>query len=127
MAENFTTPPNNPAPIAQTNVVSAPDPQTHSPFWPVLIVFIALLAAHASYIGTDFNEKLQLKRALTEIAPSMPQAARLSKIAEDLGKDLVALAAANDQDAAKIVTEFNITTNRPGTATVMPAPAPAAK
>jgi hypothetical protein len=102
-----------------------PPAQIYSAFFPVMAVVIALAVAHFLYILSDINEHSQLKRARAELAPTLPAAARVTKIAEDLGKDLVVLAAANDAEAAKIVTEFNIKTNRPAAATES-APAAAA-
>jgi hypothetical protein len=124
MSENFPTSV-SPGTPSEPNSTVTPASQTYSAFYPVLAVLIALAAVHASYINSDLKERLQLKRALVELAPTLPQAARITKIAEDLGKDLVTLAGANDAEAAKIVTEFNIKTNRPAAPTAS-APAPAA-
>ena len=97
---------NNP----ETPPTAAP---TYSAFVPTLSVFIALAAVHVVYLFSDLNERAQIKRARAELAPLTGQAARVMKVVDDLSKDLVALAGANDPEAAKIVTEFKIKTNQP--------------
>ncbi len=92
----------------------------YSAFAPILGVFIALAAVHVIYLFSDLNERAQIKRAQAELGPMTGQAARVLKIVDDLSKDLVALAGANDPEAAKIVAEFKIKTNQPA---AKPAPA----
>ena len=86
----------------------------YSAFYPTLAVFIAVAAAHVVYLFADLNERAQIKRARTELAPLASQAARVMKVVDDLSKDLMALAGANNPEAVKIVTDFKIkTTNQP--------------
>ena len=93
---------------------SAPvPPPAYSAFYPLLAVFIALAAVHVVYLFSGLNERAQIKRARTELAPLAGQAARVMKVVDDLSKDLVALAGANDAEAAKIVADFKIKTNQP--------------
>jgi hypothetical protein len=97
---------------------------TYSAFYPTLAVFLALAVVHVVYLFADLNERAQIKRARTELAPLTSQAMRVMKIADDLSKDLIALAGANDPEAAKIVADFKIkTTNQPAAKPAAPPPA----
>lgn len=93
----------------------------YSAFVPTLAVFIALAAVHVIYLFGDLNERAQVKRTHAELAPVTGQAARVMKIVDDLSKDLVALAGANDPEAAKIVADFKIKTNQPAAKPAPPA------
>lgn len=115
--------PDTPEIPVENDAQSAPTPAPapgYSAFYPTLAVFVALAATHVAYIFADLNERVQVKRARAELAPVGAQAARMMKIVDDLSKDLVALAGANDAEAAKIVMDFKIKTNQPS---AKPAPA----
>jgi hypothetical protein len=99
----------------------SPPAPTYSAFLPTLAVFVALAAVHVIYLFGDLNERAQIKRAHAELGPLTGQAARVMKVVDDLSKDLVALAGANDPEAAKIVTEFKIKTNQPASKPAAPS------
>ncbi len=103
-------------PTPETSLESAPlveVTRTYSAFYPVLVGFLMLAVLHAVYVFSDLNERAQVKRARAELNPIAGQAQRVVKVIENLSHDLVALAGANDAEAAKIVADFNIKTNRP--------------
>jgi hypothetical protein len=106
--------PETPENPVESNAETPPAPaRSYSAFYPILVVFIALAAMHVVYLFADLNERAQIKRARAELAPLGSQAARLMKIVDDLRRDLVALAGANNAEAAKIVTDFKLKTNQP--------------
>lgn len=85
----------------------------YSPFWPLAFVFISLIILQSVYIAGDFSDRSQIQRAQAEIAPLLGQAQKITRVLEDLGKELITLANAHNAEAARIVSDLNIKVNEP--------------
>ncbi len=92
---------------------------THSPFWPIFIVFAVLAMLQLLDFKNGIDRRRQIKTARVEISSYLPKAATIEQTVEKVGHDLLALSDGNTNEAAKIVSEFQIRANNP--------PPPAAK
>lgn len=94
--------------------------ENYSPFWICLVVFIAIFATGISQSTALFEQREMVKVAEKNTAQIAEKYKTAQTKIENLAKDLVALSATNE-NAKKIVQEFNIKVNSPLTGTSKPA------
>jgi len=90
--------------------------KTYSPFWPVGFVFATLIFLQAWYVKDDFNQRSQIKAAGAQLKGLVGQAQTINQTTEAVGRELDALAAADSEEAKKIIAEFKIQVNKPAEA-----------
>jgi len=80
----------------------------YSPFWALFGVFVTLTVLQSVYLIEDYREYSRIRVAAAETKIKLAQAQVITKTAEEVGKDLLALAAGKSPEADKIIAEFNI-------------------
>ena len=85
----------------------------YSPCWALGLVFATLIFLQAWYVKDDFNQRSQIKAAGAQLKGLVGQAQTISQTTEAVGRELVALAAADSEEAKKIIAEFKIQINKP--------------
>ena len=86
-------------------------PRLYSPFWAVLAVFLTLIVLQLFSLRQGARDRTQLRATHVSLGGSLTQANTVTLTVERVGQDLLAMAAANNAEAAKIVAEFRIATN----------------
>jgi len=92
----------------QDSSITSARPAIYSPFWALFGVFVTLTVLQSVYLIEDYREHSRLRVAAAETKIKLAQAQVITKTAEAVGKDLLALAAATSPEADKIIAEFNI-------------------
>jgi hypothetical protein len=84
--------------------------KTFSSFWPLLIVFLSILAIQSFHLKSAWEQNEQLKVALNNMTDPVKQAVQIDQTIEGLGKDLYSM---KDSNAAanEIVTNLGIRLN----------------
>ena len=80
----------------------------YSPFWPVLIVLVAIGIVQAYHFSTTLDERKQMEAAREQVQKVLPNARTINDAVENIGRDLIALSDGKTNEAAKIIAEFNI-------------------
>jgi hypothetical protein len=97
----------SPGPV--TSPAQRPVPQF--PFAAIFIVFAAFAMVQAFTLRAAWKQRVQLRATQAELRKLMPLAQQVNQLAEQVGQDLISLSS-NSAEARKILTEFNIKTNR---------------
>jgi hypothetical protein len=92
----------------QDSSITSARPAIYSPFWALFGVFVTLTVLQGVYLIEDYREHSRIRAAATEAKRQLAQAQVITKTAEEVGKDLLALAAAKSPEADKIIAEFSI-------------------
>jgi len=113
---------NAPEPDEESVDPTPPSPARYSPFGVLLGVFLTLIALQAFYLRDGFRERSQMKAAQAQMAKPLADANTVNLTIERVGQELLALAAARNVEAAKIVAEFNMASNAPSPANARSVP-----
>ena len=80
----------------------------YSPFWPLLIVLVAIGIVQAYHFFGTLEARKQMKETREQVQKVLPNAKTINDAVENVGRDLVALSDGKSNEAAKIIAEFNI-------------------
>ena len=87
--------------------------KTYSPFWALILVFATLIFLQAWYVlKDDINQRSQIEATQAQLKSLVGQAQTINQTTEAIGRELMALSSSSEE-AARIITEFNIQLNQP--------------
>lgn len=89
---------------------------SHSPFWAILVVFVTLIILHIAYLVDDLRQRSQIQTAREQLKPEVARIQKLNQTSSAMLREVVVLSS-QSAEAERIVKEFNIQINNPGTRT----------
>ena len=84
--------------------------QRYSPFWPITIVFVALMIGYSIQLGGLFNQRQQIQKTEISLTGLLPQAQAVNATLQKVSQELIELSATS-VPAKQIVNDFNIRIN----------------
>ncbi len=83
----------------------------HSPFWPITVVFVALMIGYSIQLWGLFNQRQQIQKTEASLRGLEPQARLVNTTLQKVSQELIELSATS-APAKQIVNDFNIRINQ---------------
>lgn len=85
----------------------ATTPKTYSPFWAILVVFLAFITLQGLQLWNDYTVRDNLLKTQSDLTDALTNAKKVTAITEAVTRDIFVMSK-DSPEARKIATEFNI-------------------